>query len=731
MKATKSYLLKLSLLVCMLFGLMTVSVNAATLYTTPDGLYSFTLSNNKAIIHSYNGIASKITIPNKLQAKSDGTKYSVAYIGNGKNSILKSSDGVKEVILPTNATKISANAFLNAKVLKKVTVGSKLRTIADNAFQGCKKLTSIDLSAATALKTIGDEVFVDCAALTSFTCGPAVETIGDGAFLGCTKLEHVTFSAVLTSIGEEAFRKCAALTSLSTLESVPSYNRVVRHLPFDGIIPVYFPESLKEIGATAFYGTGLTGLLFIPSGITNIQENTFQSCKNLVAIYLTTGIETIGYNAFRGCTSVEHLFLPTTLTEIDETAFSGNTINNDHTSLYLFKKSYVDSFLNGTKQYYSGIFNYLDPESHTFKHLVEAHGYTMDDTLYASKTTFWAGQTIDLKILFNMPLNIELSDNIIWETNRPSSILFVKKNQDSAIITSTTSGSGYMVKAIVDEDHDASVNLTVKPAPTKVTINKLNADPAAKYKVNLKKKNSIQLVAKTAPADGADVTWSSSNTSIAKVNSDGLVTSTGNEPGKVTITAKTYNGKTKTCEIEFYYNIEDCNNKYLIDPKKDINIVAGTSKVITKPTLPAGMVFTSSNPSIATIDSKGKVTARSAGVTKITGYYIGDPSSSYIQRVETLIYVVPKAQKIKLTQQSNGVKIKWKKDTTCDGYEIRYGKSTSNYSKVKASLPPAKYAYLLKALPSGKKSIVQVAAYITYKGKKHYGSFAKASIVAK
>ena len=85
-----------------------------------------------------------------------------------------------------------------------------LESIADNAFNGCRALTSVSLPVAT---NIGAEAFYNCDALTSVSLSAAT-SIGEGAFSNCQALTSVSLP-VATSIGKNTFFNCRALTSVS------------------------------------------------------------------------------------------------------------------------------------------------------------------------------------------------------------------------------------------------------------------------------------------------------------------------------------------------------------------------------------------------------------------------------------------------------------------------------------------------------------------------------------
>ena len=118
---------------------------------------------------------------------------------------------------------------------------------------------------------------------------------------------------------------------------------------------------------------------------------------------------------------------------------------------------------------------------------------------------------------------------------------------------------------------------------------------------------------------GETVTWSSSNGSVASVDSDGKVTAKA--IGTATITA-TAGSKTATCTVNVVYNsfIEISTTKVsLIIGEHDDETVSITVRddKANKITNPPNVVWSSENESIAKVDSNGKITAVKPGTTKI------------------------------------------------------------------------------------------------------------------
>ncbi|AQR95207.1 Ig-like domain-containing protein [Clostridium saccharoperbutylacetonicum] len=124
---------------------------------------------------------------------------------------------------------------------------------------------------------------------------------------------------------------------------------------------------------------------------------------------------------------------------------------------------------------------------------------------------------------------------------------------------------------------------------------------------------SEQLTATTTPA-GVGVTWKSSNESIATVDSNGKVTAI--KEGQATITATTSDGLTAICIVTVTKKAEQ---ESISLNKSTTNLIIDDSETLIATTTPAGAQVTwkSSDSSVATVDSAGKVTAAKEGTCTI------------------------------------------------------------------------------------------------------------------
>ena len=175
--------------------------------------------------------------------------------------------------------------------------------------------------------------------------------------------------------------------------------------------------------------------------------------------------------------------------------------------------------------------------------------------------------------------------------------------KDTAYVTVYKTGTSTIVngESIKTEDYPKSISLNEK-------------------KINLASGTTSQLIANVSPSSASNkVTWSSSNSNVATVNANGLVTARGN--GTATIVAKTINNISVTCEII----VGNFTNKLQgIDITTNYSVVpVGVPKrlvVVFKPADAANksVTWSSNNPSVATVDQSGNVTTLSPGSAVIT-----------------------------------------------------------------------------------------------------------------
>lgn len=189
-------------------------------------------------------------------------------------------------------------------------------------------------------------------------------------------------------------------------------------------------------------------------------------------------------------------------------------------------------------------------------------------------------------------------------------------------VTAVAAGTAVIKAAAKDGSARYAVcNVTVKePEPEYIAVESLKITGSTK-KVAPGKKITLKVSVSPANADNQQVIWKVSNKKYASVNSKGVVTTKKAGKGKkVTVTAvSAENGSIKeTYKISIMKNAVKkikLTGKTTLKKGKSTTIKA---KFTPAKNISKELTWISSNKKIATISSKGKVTAKKKGKVKIT-----------------------------------------------------------------------------------------------------------------
>ncbi len=177
------------------------------------------------------------------------------------------------------------------------------------------------------------------------------------------------------------------------------------------------------------------------------------------------------------------------------------------------------------------------------------------------------------------------------------------------------------VTATIKLDVSSSASITLSCAVTVTEDTPNNPNPAPTYKMksvtgggNIKIGKTCTVSGTTEP-EGGKITWSSSNTKIATVDGNGLVT--GISTGTVSIIGTSESGDSKECMV----TVEAGEVTYKsVTIKGDKTVQVGKTVALSATTEPAGgsVSWTSDNEKVVKIDNSGNMTGVSAGSATIT-----------------------------------------------------------------------------------------------------------------
>lgn len=223
----------------------------------------------------------------------------------------------------------------------------------------------------------------------------------------------------------------------------------------------------------------------------------------------------------------------------------------------------------------------------------------------------------------------------------------------------------------------------------------------------------------------------------AKLGSNTYTTKKPNKEGSYVVKA------TVAETDEYYGGVATCVFTILKSKSlnKQISKISGVKSVYTKDvnskafslrakTNGDGKVqYKSSDKNVVTVNSKGKITIKGIGIAKVT---ISVKETQKYKAVSKQITITVKPKKMKIVSSSSAanstINIKWKKDSSVDGYEIlvatdkKFSKNKNKYT-IKSKNKATKKITNLK---SRKKYYVKVRSYKIINKKKIYSTYSSA-----
>ena len=256
---------------------------------------------------------------------------------------------VKTVSFPEGLSSICANAFHGCYNLQSIVLPDSVTNIGAYAFQECTKMTSADLGKG--IKTINSQAFIFCSNLRKVRWSDCLESIGDMAFYNCTNLgDTVFFPKTFKTMGWGAFgsenynsdSKVMVWEAIHANDFVRYESDVPGECHFSYVIfgdsveyipnmlckfmyndSITLPETVKEIGASAFTNCSRLQKINIPEGVTSIGASAFAGCKKLKQLVLPSGLQEIPEQLCNLCEALDSVKLPAGLTVIPQKAFTG------------------------------------------------------------------------------------------------------------------------------------------------------------------------------------------------------------------------------------------------------------------------------------------------------------------------------------------------------------------------------------------------------------------------
>lgn len=217
-----------------------------------------------------------------------------------------------------------------------------------------------------------------------------------------------------------------------------------------------------------------------------------------------------------------------------------------------------------------------------------------------------------------VPIDVSFSWN--WLTGVSSAKTGQSFISSSGSYWQDVSASGYncRIKAYTDKRD------TTTPADVKVSRITLSASTG----LTLTKGQTQKLTATVVPANATNkaVTWKTSDKNVATVSENGLVTAKSAGTATITCTAQDGSGVKATCKVTVTVPVSGIQLS-----QTSAALTVGDTLTLTKTIYPSdatnqAVTWTSSSDAVASVDSNGKITAKTAGSAVITCKSVSDNS---------------------------------------------------------------------------------------------------------
>jgi len=457
---------------------------------------------------------------------------------------------LKNIEIPNSVTSIGEYAFYACSSLTKFIIPSNISIIENGTFFGCRMLDSIEIHEN--ITNIGEWAFNLCEGLKRIEIPSSITNIGESAFSGCSSLDSVKIPNSLKSIEGFLFSFCTSLKNIEIPNSVTTIGRSAFSY-CSSLKNIEIPNSVTFIGLSAFQGCSMLDSIEIPITVTKLTEHIFSECISLKNFKISKNVTHILWSAFDGCTSLTSIDIPSNITNIDQWAFA-NCTNLKTVNVYWDGPLTISStnvFSNypeatlvvpaGTKDLYRVV-----KAENVWRHFgtiieraPEVTVLVTSVSLLPGNTTLVAGSSLQLTATV-APSNAT-NKNVTWSSSNDA----IATVDSQGKVTAHATGTATITVTTVDGSKTATCNVTVfEIAITSISLN-TTSDSVFVGDV-------LPLIATINPsyASNKTVTWSSSNTEVATVDSAGNVS--GISEGVAVITATASNGMTATCTITVY-----------------------------------------------------------------------------------------------------------------------------------------------------------------------------------
>lgn len=303
-------LLSLILAVCLLAGMLPMSVGAA--------------ENRTVVVSGYCG--EEVWTDAAYTLYSDGELH---ITGTGPIRFLHDQEkeyrpSFLRIVIEEGITEIKEVSFCRLQNLVSVWLPNSLKSIGGFAFGLCSSLKTIRLPSG--LTSIGRQAFSGCSSLSEITLPASLTSLGGYCFDGCSSLRNISIPDGITSLYTFTFANCSSLTEMTLPDSITS----IDERAFTGctsLRSIHLPASLTLMGNECFSRCSSLTKITIPRACTDIPSMAFRDCTSLREVTLSKTLSSVQSDAFSNCPALSDVYYAATRADRDKMTFEMG--NND------------------------------------------------------------------------------------------------------------------------------------------------------------------------------------------------------------------------------------------------------------------------------------------------------------------------------------------------------------------------------------------------------------------
>ena len=512
--------------------------------------------------------------------------------------------------------------------------------IGDSAFENCDNLKNVKISEN--LKKLGMMAFGNCDALTEIEIPKNITSVAynefynpvRGPFTGSNSLQTVVFEEGMTWLPGYILAGCSGFTTVKIPETVTEIGKGAFR-DCSRLKSIEIPESVTEIGSHTFSNTKL-GSIRVPDTVTGMGDHVFSGCTELKEVTLPNIRQNIMAGMFEGCTSLEKIVLPETVTAIRSDAFEGCTALKDITWSKAPEIIESNAFRNcsalkevtipGTVKSI-GDCAFLNCDALTTVTIPDSVTSIGEQVFYDcdALTTVKLGSGLksipastfehcDVLESLRIPRRVTTIGNNAFKDcvkltsiTIPRSVTKISSNAFSYPKILTIYGvAGTYAETFAKENSIKFVDQQIKATAASLDKTELTINKGAAAQLNLS----------VTPENFTDIVdWKSTDTNIVTVSDNGVVKAVGVGTATVKVTVGDVSA---TCKVTVLQPVTGINLNKSSLTMDALGMFQMTASVYPDSANDKRITWSSSDPTIASVDENGLVTALKKGTATIT-----------------------------------------------------------------------------------------------------------------